>query len=155
MNNKGFAITGIIYTLFILFLMILLTVLTGLSSYQKLMINSTRSLENSFEGEEIGDDPSNLYYDFDDIEEYKKAYYLGKYVFKIDENNDGVINNLDTIDTECSVYLKKDTLFYDNTNEFSANGIKLSPQICNESNFSYKLILDRVYSFEGDKYEKN
>ena len=78
MNNKGFAITGIIYTLFILFLMILLTVLAGLSSYQRLMVNSTRSLENSFEGEQMTDD------DVTNIKNSGVASVSGKYVFKLD-----------------------------------------------------------------------
>ena len=78
MGNKGFAITGIIYTLFILFLMILLTVLAGLSSYQRLMINSIISLEDSFEGEKM----SKL--ELDNINNSKKAMYLGKYIYNMD-----------------------------------------------------------------------
>lgn len=142
MNNKGFAITGIIYTLFILFLMILLTVLTGLSSYQRLMINSTRSLENSFEGEKIDDDPS-----IDNIKDNGYAKYLGKYIFRIDENGDGEIDDNDTM--ECSTYLKKGTMFNgDNTTKsFSKSIAKLSPNDCND--YDVKMELVRVYSFEG------
>lgn len=145
MNNKGFAITGIIYTLFILFLMILLTVLTGLSSYQRLMINSTRSLENSYKGEEIVDDPSTNNDKFDNIKNNGKADYLGKYVFKLDNG------------IECSAYLKKDTDFsgYDNkiAKNFSQNIAELSPYDCNDYNVNMNLI--KVYSFEGDKYEED
>lgn len=136
MNNKGFAITGIIYTLFILFLMILLTVLAGLSSYQRLMVNSTRSLENSFEGEEIINDPSDEYVDLDTIKNDKKAYYLGKYIFKLD-------NGL-----ECLAYLNKDTEFsgYITAKSFSENVAKLSPSDCNDYDLNMELI--NVYSFE-------
>ena len=143
MNNKGFAITGIIYTLFILFLMILLTVLTGLSSYQRLMINSTRSLENSFEGEKIVDDPSTNNDKFDNIKNNGYAKYLGKYVFEL-------ANGI-----ECSTYLKKGTYFkeYKNAESFSKNVAKLSPYDCNHYNKNMELI--KVYSFEGDKYEED
>lgn len=134
MNNKGFAITGIIYTLFILFLMILLTVLAGLSSYQRLMVNSTRSLENSFEGEEISDVVNSD--KFVDIKNDKTAYYLGKYIFELD-------NGL-----ECSAYLKKDTNFngYNNAKSFSETVEKLSPSDCNDYDINMNLI--KIYSFE-------
>lgn len=136
MNNKGFAITGIIYTLFILFLMILLTVLTGLSSYQRLMINSTRSLENSFEGEKIVDDSSIDNEEFDNIKKNGYAKYLGKYVFEL-------ANGI-----ECSTYLKKGTYFkeYKNAESFSEKVEKLSPYDCNEYNVNMELV--KVYSFE-------
>lgn len=75
MNNKGFAITGIIYTLFVLFLMILLSVLSGLTSYQRLMINSTKTLEPSFEGTKI----TNI---SDVVDNNGVTKYSGKYVFK-------------------------------------------------------------------------
>lgn len=135
MNNKGFAITGIIYTLFILFLMILLTVLTNSSSYQRLMINSTRSLEGSFEGEEISSIVNSD--KFNEIKNNGKAKYLGKYVFKL---NNGL---------ECSAYLKKDTDFsgYTTAKSFSENIAKLSPYDCNEYNSGITLF--EVYSFEG------
>lgn len=128
MNNKGFAITGIIYTLFILFLMILLTVLAGLSSYQRLMVNSTRSLENSFEGEKISL--------ADAINGDNKTNYLGKYVFELD-------NGL-----ECSAYLNKDTEFsgYITAKSFSESVAKLSPSDCNDYDLNMELI--NVYSFE-------
>lgn len=134
MNNKGFAITGIIYTLFILFLMILLTVLAGLSSYQRLMVNSTRSLENSFEGEEISDVVNSD--KFDVIKNDRKAYYLGKYIFELD-------NGL-----ECSAYLKKDTNFNgaNTAKSFSETVEKLSPSDCNDYDIIMELI--KVYSFE-------
>ena len=144
MDNKGFAITGIIYTLFILFLLILLTVLTGLNSYQRLMVNSTKSLEDDFDGEEVA---------VKDALENNKTKYLGKYIFKVDNNNDDVIDETDTI--ECSAYLNKGVNFssYTTANDFSDNIANLSPQICNTLENKMKLI--RVYSFEGDNlYEK-
>lgn len=135
MNNKGFAITGIIYTLFILFLMILLTSLAVLSSYQRLMINSTSSLENSFEGKEV--EASTM--------TNGEADVLGKYIFRIDENGDGEIDDNDTM--ECSVYLNKGFSFEGyKSNNFSDNEIYLSPYICN--GYSSNIELIKVYSFE-------
>ena len=39
MNNKGFAITGILYTIFILFIMILLSILSGLNTRKNILEN--------------------------------------------------------------------------------------------------------------------
>ena len=78
MNNKGFAITGIIYTLFIIFLMVLLSVLSGLKSYQRLMSNSISGLENSFEGVKLKDSS----YEDNAIDGNGVVNYSGKYVFE-------------------------------------------------------------------------
>ena len=48
MNNKGFAITGILYTIFILFIMVLLSILAGLSSRRSLLEKSMMSLEDDY-----------------------------------------------------------------------------------------------------------
>ena len=82
MNNKGFAITGIIYTLFLLFLTILLSVLSVLNRYQTLMVNSTKDIEVSYEG--ICISKNNLIKDLDITED------KGKYIFDV-ELTDGTI----------------------------------------------------------------
>ena len=52
MNNKGFAITGILYTLFTLFVMILLSVLATIS-YKKTVLEKTiTKLEDDYELQE-------------------------------------------------------------------------------------------------------
>ena len=48
MNNKGFAITGILYTLFILFTMILLSVLATMSAKRTSLEKTIIGLENSY-----------------------------------------------------------------------------------------------------------
>lgn len=48
LNNKGFAITGILYTLFILFIMILLSILSGLSTKKNIMEKSVETLANDY-----------------------------------------------------------------------------------------------------------
>ena len=102
MNNKGFAITGIIYTLFIIFLMVLLSVLSGLRSYQRLMINSIGGLENSFEGIKL----KGSSYEDNAIGVDGIVNYSGKYVFESGGN-------------KCTTYLEKgtklnttDTIYY-------------------------------------------
>ena len=125
MNNKGFAITGIIYTLLILFLMILLAVLSLMRSYNRLMINSTSSFETSFKGEEITDITT--------IKETGITPYMGKYIFNVTDNDNNII--------ECSSYLDKGINIYN-------DDITLSPSICNTYINSIELI--KVYSFEGE-----
>lgn len=48
LNNKGFAITGILYTLFILFIMILLSILSGLNTRKNIMEKSVETLANDY-----------------------------------------------------------------------------------------------------------
>lgn len=48
LDNKGFAITGILYTLLILFSLILISVLAGLSSRLRIMEKSIESLEDDY-----------------------------------------------------------------------------------------------------------
>ena len=119
MNDKGFAITGIIYTLFIIFLMVLLSVLSGLKSYQRLMSNSISGLENSFEGIKL----EGTEYANNAIEEDGTINYSGKYVFKSGSNicttylNKGInINStIYFIEGNCSFTISKDSLNLENT----------------------------------------
>lgn len=126
MGNKGFAITGIIYTLFILFLMILVTVITGLSSLQKMMINSTEKFETAFEGKEIDSN------ELTTINTTGTAPYTGKYLFRV-TNNMGVTIN------DCVAYLAKDTNLNDEQ-------LILSPAECNIDISKKELMA--VYSLE-------
>ncbi len=48
MNNKGFAITGILYTVFVLFIMTLFAILTGLNTRLRLMQKSIISFEDDY-----------------------------------------------------------------------------------------------------------
>ena len=140
MNNKGFAITGIIYTLFIIFLLILLSVLSGVSSFQRLMINSVDYFESSFKGVKI--EKSGGFID------KNEALVLGKYIFKMygkdDCNNDGFIDD----DVDCFAYLNKGNEF-NRSNvvcDFNKNGIYSS----SSSSCSNIMKLIEVYSFEGN-----
>ena len=112
-NNKGFAITGIIYTLFIVFLLVLLSVLSGLSIYRNLMINSTESLEQSFEGIKIETG-------LEEIQANDIAPYFGKYIFQNSNTN-----------TECTVYLTK--------NQKISEAV-LTPETCNKEHIKLTAI---------------
>ena len=84
MNNKGFAITGILYTIFILFIMVLLSILAGLNTRKKLLEKSIMSFEDDYKVEEL-----NLQDTSSDT-----ASYTGKYVYSDGSNT-------------CTAYLKK------------------------------------------------
>lgn len=131
MNNKGFAITGIIYTLFILFLMILLSILSGLSTTQRLMITSTESLEESLKGIKV---------DITEAED-EIAPYSGKYIFEVKVTN--ADNSINTF--MCSTYLNKGTNFK------NKNDINFITKDCNEYDYdtgTNDIQLVKIYSFE-------
>lgn len=76
LGNNGFAITGILYTIFILFLMILLSVLGGLNTKRQLLEKNIEDINSKIEAK---------CYSFDNkpATEYGTTYYNGKYTFKI------------------------------------------------------------------------
>lgn len=98
LNNKGFAITGILYTLLVLFSLILVSVLAGLSSRLRIMEKSIESLEDDYKLETAVEDNT-----------ITKAPIDGKYVF-----SNGTL--------ECYTYLEKESsldaanlIFFDST----------------------------------------
>ena len=70
LNNKGFAITGILYTLFILFSLTLISIITGLNSRKKIMEKSVETMENKY-----------VYSDCSEIDDLTEAPKTGKYIF--------------------------------------------------------------------------
>ena len=144
LNNKGFAISGILYTLFTVFLLIMLSVLAGLQAKKMMLERSIIGLEESYAGEEItNQDKLNAV--IDDLKNKKRAPITGKYTFKVTTNDDS-----NTFLTYCSSYLYK--------NDEINNDIKLFPKDCNDYkyNFSFDndksapnlLILNKIYSME-------
>lgn len=95
MNNKGFAIIGILYTILILFLMIMLSVLAGLNTRKNFMEKSISSFQDDY----LGDNATKY---VSSANMYKKAPVTGKYVFS---------NNSSDNSLECYAYLKAGTLF--------------------------------------------
>ena len=135
MNNKGFAITGIIYTLFILFLMILLSVLSGLSISKNMMSSSIEAFEDSLSGTKLDDAK------VAEINASGIAPYFGKYLFKVNiTKDDGTVD----YNVTCSTYLKKGTDFIN-----EADSITLSPQDCNEYDIKTNMQFEEIYSFEN------
>ena len=83
LNNKGFAITGILYTLFILFLLLLIAILATLRTRRTMLERSTMTIETSYQGN-----------DSDSDNQVKRinngasptAPVTGKYIFNISHN---------------------------------------------------------------------
>lgn len=139
MNNKGFAITGILYTLFILFLLILISILSGLSIKKNILSHSINSLENSYLGTEVA------------ITSRTTAQVDGKYVFTLRYAN--TENNGTATTYTCTTYLKK------GTDMTSKANMTFTPKDCNDYEFTVntsngnlidkKITLTKIYSFVG------
>lgn len=133
LNNKGFAITGILYTLFILFLLILVSVLSGLSIQKNMLEQSVASQEDSFIGTSLNAEQIN------EIIDKKTATVTGKYIFNAKEELTGK-------EIICTAYLKKDT----SLNNGTANNITYIPNDCNEYEEKLIFTVTEVYSFEKE-----
>ena len=129
MNNKGFAITGILYTLFIMFLLILASVLGGLSSRRNILQKSLLSLEESFSGIELSSE------EISNANTSQIAPVDGKYEFKITLVTGEELNN-------CVSYLKKGA-------ELDYNNITFVPKDCNDYEIS-NVLIEKIISFESE-----
>lgn len=126
LNNKGFAITGILYTLFILFLLILVSVLGGLSLKKNMLEQSISSLEDSYLG---------TLYDEYDKDNITKAPVDGRYQFTFEESDGKIIT--------CYSYLKKGT-------DLTSDTITYIPNDCNIYDDKKNLKLTEIISFEKE-----
>lgn len=142
MNNKGFAITGIIYTLFILFLMILISILSGIRVMQRSASDSVYKLKEKVEKVNKKEGDLNSLIDNEKgliLPEGTGKYY--KYEFKIDgkfkDESSGIEQQ---IKVKCSTYISKDTKLED---------VVFSPRDCNE----YSSIKDAIINSEGGNAE--
>ena len=139
LNNKGFAISAMLYTLFVVFLLIMLSVLAGLQARKTMMERSLLGLENTFAGKERSDLIA-------ETNTTRRAPITGKYVFAVNNNGSS------TVVPYCSSYLNKgDTI---------DNNIEFVPKDCNDYrpyNFSFetvatqanKLTLVKIYSMDN------
>ena len=125
MNNKGFAITGILYTIFILFIMVLLSILAGLSSRRSLLEKSMMSLEDDYKITDANG--SNI------APNTTIAPFTGKYIYKI--NNSEI---------ECTAYLKKGVSLAPNSITFVEQDVE---QDCNSN--KNNLVVDMGYKFNN------
>lgn len=131
LNNKGFAITGILYTLFVLFILVLFSVLSGMSSRKRMLESSTVKIEESF----LGDDSlsSEL---VNAANSNSIAPVTGKYVYElVDKNGEKV---------ECFSYIKKYTELRD------INSIVFTTNSCNDYRGILDYSLKKIISFEGE-----
>ena len=146
MNNKGFAITGILYTLFILFTAILIAILSALSYKKGILEKTTTKLENTYELEH-----NNIVESCCD-QTNRIANYSGKYIFSLEYVIDGA-----SYTGKCSAYLNKFDLIPENIDPSSS--FILTPNDCNkytlkiylepQTDSKNKLILTEVYKFKG------
>lgn len=148
LDNKGFAITGILYTLLILFLMILLSVLTGLSTRKTMLERSTESIESSYAGNINGS-----YSNVQNARISKKTPVTGKYIFEVFPDD-----NLDDKNT-CVAYLNrneelttenlKDRLVPDDCNKYSYGPLLFrNDGVTPSAGLNLKLMV--IYSFESE-----
>ncbi len=127
MNNKGFAITGILYTLLILFLTVMVSVLAGLRSKKNMLEQSIIPLEDSFKGTKLSTNQ------VQQAKNSKVAPVDGKYEF--------LVTFLDSDTRTCYAYLTKNTKIDDN--------IIFTRKECNEYS-STTSNLQQIYSFEEE-----
>lgn len=164
LNNKGFAISGILYTLFILFLLILVSVLSGLSTKKNMLEQSTIKQEDDLLGAQFTnqtevDEINNKINQFNFTIEIP-APVTGKYFFKVISKTQNETDlTEEKTELDCVAYLKKDTnLNFDNIT-FIPNDCDIhlenlydilikNPEIKNSEILSIKL--EKIYSFEEE-----
>lgn len=156
MNNKGFAITGILYTIFVLFMLIIAAVLANISFKRKALSLSTAEFEDDFSLTQI--DPLETGYYTDESGNYYAAYD-GKYLFELTYK---ISTEIETKTLICSTYLKKgDNIPLINNPTLGdsnpAKNFTLIPADCN--NYYYdtifsgtsgeqKMLLKEIYKFK-------
>ena len=130
LNNRGFAIVGILYTLYVLFLLILLSVLGALSVKKRMLEQYTRSIEESYQGKNQSSEIINTF------NNSHNTYVAGKYIFQMTYNGNNTTN-------ECSAYLKKGLETIDLKN------INYTTKDCNTyKQTAQNIVLKEIISFE-------
>ena len=165
MNNKGFAITGILYTLFILFIMILFSILSSLSYKKGILEKTVLGIEDDYETEIFPGNINNTYIITTNSGlETAVSKINGKFEFTPTTTSTSITANK----SKCYVYFKKGEIIYQKSQtDITANGFtptfKMIPADCNrtyidiylsESNYNSaqglnKIILTNVYQFKG------
>ena len=157
MNNKGFAITGILYTIFALFMLILFAALGNLSLKSNTLRKTLAELEDDFAVTPLvtlTDGYTN------DLENNYLATLDGKYIFELNYELTGEFYSVD-----CIAYLKKgDNIPTENNLDLGADNpasnFTLIPADCNKYNYKTifstgeatgaagELLLKEIYKFE-------
>jgi len=98
MNNKGFAITGILYTIFALFILLIFAALTNLSFKRQVLATSVAKMEEELAMELLETEEA----PYETINNSNYAKYDGKYVFELSYTFEEKQHT-----TVCTAYLKK------------------------------------------------
>ena len=111
LNNKCFAITAILYTLFILFSLTLISIIIGQNSKNKMLEKSIEAIENKYNWDCADVTQKN------EIKYMTEAEHRGKYIFI---NNNG---------EKCYTYLLKGT----NISKDNIRYLNFTTQDCNNN----------------------
>lgn len=111
LNNKGFAITTVLYGLLILFVLLMASYFTILTAKKNKLDNITKSIEDDYYFNIKKEVNENISYPYDVI-------YTGKYVF----NSDCIMylyagNTLTAADNKCNTLLREIYYHGDDNNE--------------------------------------
>ena len=156
MNNKGFAITGILYTIFVLFMITIFTSLVIVNFKKQTLSKTVEKLDSDYDlilvskidgTEENGNllKENNGYIRSEDGTAYL-AQYDGKYVFQLNQENIGTLI--------CTTYLKKGDLIPTSANN---SAITFVPNDCianyniligSTTTTNGKMFLKEVYKFK-------
>lgn len=149
LDNKGFAISGMLYTLFALFLIIMFSILAMSNFKRNILIKTTENLEESYTLVKV-----------EGIENYldeSMTKITGKYVFKTKTSTGA--------DKICTAYLKKGTVIpTEIPNNIEDANFSLIPKDCNDYNSTIylnrdetietnKMVLKNVYVFKKSEKE--
>lgn len=156
MNNKGFAITGILYTLLILFTMILLSVLATMSVKKTTLEKTIIGLEDSYKLKDLGEIKTET--SSDKVLALDGTVLLNNRIPLISGKYEFILKTGTSIETvKCVTYLKKGQKIplYTGPDQEEL----FSPRDCNSREYEIslntseevnnKLILKKVYKFEG------
>ncbi len=133
LDNRGFAITGILYTLFTLFILILFSILSGLQVKKQMLEKNTEKLEESYKGKDVtGDNKIGIL----KAQNAQKALVKGKYVFQLSNDSKSI---------QCYTYLNEG-------DPLTLNDIIFVPSDCNDykDDINIKFNLSNIYSFESE-----
>lgn len=156
MNNKGFAITGILYTIFVLFMLIVSAILANISFKRRTLSLSTADFEDDFNLTKL-DTLTDGYYTSESGDYY--ATYDGKYLFELTYK---ISTETESKTIICSTYLKKgDNIPLTNNPTLGetnpAKDFTLIPADCNKYYYDtiftgtggeQKMLLKEIYKFK-------
>ncbi|MGM9882395.1 MAG: hypothetical protein ACI31S_06095 [Bacilli bacterium] len=137
LNNKGFAITSVLYGLLLLFVFLVGSYLLVLTSKKNRLDTISADIDDKYGFNTKIRDVDVQILSLDSYTAPYTAPYTGKYVFKVTDVNDS--------NYTCSSYIKKGSVITDtDTNtgtniDIKLNNISFIESVCVEKNNEYKL----------------